>query len=84
MKSKRLVPKAPGSILGIGSLLADSNMFERMANVEEDGAGVRSGFEEYGTFSMGWFRKGDGDGMVFAIGVNSGGDDDEGGARNQL
>ena len=72
---KRLVPKAPGSILGIGSLLADSNVFERLGVVEREGVGFGVDGEgvKRDTFSMGWFRKGDGDGMVFAIGVNSGG-----------
>ncbi|KAK1757193.1 hypothetical protein QBC47DRAFT_378589 [Echria macrotheca] len=62
--------KAPGSILGMASLLADSNIFERFPLAVEymSSEGVCELFGEE-AFRLGWFEKPEGGGMNFGIGV---------------
>ena len=64
---RKLVPKAPGSILGMASLMADSNMFARYPAAAEH---IREGEVERAfdglVFKMGWLEKPDGR-LVYTI-----------------
>jgi len=64
---RKLVPKAPGSILGMASLMADSNMFARYPAAAEH-MGEKEVERAFGgmVFKMGWFEKPDGR-LVYTI-----------------
>ena len=70
LHSKTLAPKAPGTILGMASLLADSDISHRLPLSSEWLINDRvEKVLAYERFRMGWFEEQDGDGIEFTIGI---------------